>query len=167
LEEWNFHQTISGTPQVGVVSPTLANIYLDKLDHYVEKILIPAYTRGEQRAENPEYGRLADKAAYRKRTGKREEYKQLRKQMQKLPSHDPHDPNYRRLFYVRYADDTLLGFAGPRQEAEEIKRKLGQFLQETLKLEMSEEKTLITKARNQAARFLGYELVNKLYDRKH
>lgn len=167
LEEWKVHQTISGAPQGGVVSPILANIYLDKLDHYVEKILIPEDTRGEQRAENPLYKRLRDNVAYRKRTGKREEYKQLRKQMQKLPSHDPHDPEYRRLFYVRYADDTLLGFAGPRQEAEEIKQKLRQFLRETLKLEMSEEKTLITQASTQAARFLGYEIVKQQNDSKH
>jgi group II intron reverse transcriptase/maturase len=167
LEEWRFHHTMSGAPQGGVVSPTLANIYLDRLDRYVETMLIPAYTRGERRAENPVYKRLRDNVAYRKRTGKREEYKQMRKQMLKLPSTDPHDPEYRRLFYVRYADDTLLGFAGPRQEAEEIKQKLGQFLQETLKLEMSEEKTLITQASTQAARFLGYEIVNQQNDSKH
>ena len=167
LEDWKVHQTLSGAPQGGVISPTLANIYLDKLDQSVEKVLIPAYTRGERRAENPEYGRLADKVAYRKRIGKRKEYKQLRKQMLKLPSFDPHDPGYRRLFYVRYADDTLLGFAGPREEAEEIKQKLGQFLRETLKLEMSEEKTLITQASTQAARFLGYQLVNHQNDSKH
>jgi group II intron reverse transcriptase/maturase len=167
LEEWKFHQTRSGAPQGGVVSPILANIYLDKLDQYVEKMLIPAYTRGEQRAENRAYKRLRDNVAYRKRTGQKEEYKQLRKQMLQLPSCDPHDPGYRRLFYVRYADDTLLGFAGPREEAEEIKQKLGQFLRETLKLEMSEEKTLITQASRHPARFLGYEIVNQQNDSKH
>lgn len=167
LEEWKFHQTISGTPQGGVISPLLANIYLDQLDHYVEQVLIPAYTHGVKRAENPSYKRLADQMAYRKRMGRKKEYKALRKQLQRLPSYDPGDPGYRRLRYVRYADDTLFGFAGPRQEAEDIKRKLRQFLRERLKLELSEEKTLITQASTQAARFLGYEIVNQHNDSKH
>ena len=75
-----------------------------------------------------------------------------------MPSKDIHDPGYRRLRYCRYADDHLLGFAGPKSEAEEIKRRLGQFLRDELKLELSEEKTLITHARTSAARFLGYEI---------
>src|SRR5512135_3349511 len=80
------------------------------------------------------------------------------KQLRSMPSKDTHDPGYRRLRYCRYADDHLLGFAGPKAEAEEIKRRLGQFLRDELKLELSEEKTLITHARTSAARFLGYEI---------
>ncbi len=167
LEEWKFHQTMSGAPQGGVVSPTLANIYLDKLDHYVEKVLIPTYTRGERRAENPAYTKLKNRVFYAKKITQKEKYQELRKQMLQTPSTDPSDSTYRRLFYVRYADDTLLGFAGPRQEAEEIKQNLRQFLRDTLKLEMSEEKTLITQASTQAARFLGYEIVNQQNDSKH
>jgi hypothetical protein len=75
-----------------------------------------------------------------------------------MPSKDLHDPRYRRLRYCRYADDTLLGFTGPKAEAEEIKQRLGQFLRDELRLELSEEKTLITHARTSAARFLGYEI---------
>jgi hypothetical protein len=63
------------------------------------------------------------------------------------------------LRYIRYADDWLLGFCGPRSEAEEIKAGIAEFLREHLKLELSEAKTLITHARTQAARFLGYEVV--------
>ena len=80
----------------------------------------------------------------------------LRRQAQTMPSMDVNDPNYRRLKYVRYADDFLLGFIGPRSEAEEIKQHLGRFLEEELKLHLSETKTLITHARSEAARFLGY-----------
>src|SRR5262249_18386754 len=167
LEDWKFQQTISGTPQGGVVSPLLANIYLDQLDQYVEQVLIPAYTHGVKRAENPSYKRLADQVAYRKRMGRKKEYQELRKQLQCLPSYNPDDPGYRRLRYVRYADDTLFGFAGPRQEAEEIKQRLGQFLRERLKLELSEGKTLITQASRHPARFLGYEIVNQQNDSKH
>ena len=78
--------------------------------------------------------------------------------MRGLPSGDPHDPGYRRLRYVRYADDVLLGFAGPKAEAEEIKARLAQFLRDDLKLELAQDKTLITHARSSAARFLGYEI---------
>ena len=75
-----------------------------------------------------------------------------------LPSKDLNDPNYRRLRYVRYADDFLLGLTGPKCEAEEIKLRLQQFLRDELKLTLSSEKTLITHARTEKARFLGYEI---------
>ncbi len=86
--------------------------------------------------------------------------------MRTLPSHDPNDPDYRRLRYIRYADDFLLGFAGPRAEADDIKRRLGAFLRDTLKLELSADKTLITHGRSTAANFLGYELVVIHNDRR-
>src|SRR5947209_697222 len=141
------------------LSPILSNIYLDKLDQYVEHVLIPKYTRGEKRAANPLYETLRVQEQREKRKGQVEEAKEVRKQFQKLPSVDPNDETYRRLYYVRYADDTLFGFAGPRQEAEEIKQHLGHFLRETLKLEMSQEKTLITHASTERARFLNYHIV--------
>ena len=114
LEEWTFSKTLSGCPQGGVISPILSNIYLDKLDQYVEHVLIPEYTRGRKRADNPVYNELSAKARYLRRKGRVEEAKELRKQFQKLPSSDPHDESYRRLYYVRYADDTLFGFVGTR-----------------------------------------------------
>jgi hypothetical protein len=76
------------------------------------------------------------------------------------------DPQYRRLKYVRYADDFLLGFIGPKSEAEEIKQQLKRFLQEELKRELSEAKTLITHARSEVARFLGYGVTIQQEDRK-
>src|SRR5215469_13075287 len=90
--------------------------------------------------------------------GNAERAEELKKQFQQLPSKDVKDPEFRRLKYVRYADDFLLGFIGPRSEAEEIKRHLAEFLQEELKLELSQVKTLITHSRSEAARFLGYEI---------
>ena len=83
-----------------------------------------------------------------------------------MPSGDPRDPGYRRLRYVRYCDDTLLGFTGPKAEAEEIKQRLTAFLRDNLALELSRDKTLITHARTQAARFLGYEITLLHNDRK-
>ena len=78
--------------------------------------------------------------------------------MRALPSTDPMDPGYRRLKYIRYADDHILGFTGPKAEAEEIKARLAEFLRETLGLELNQQKTLITHARSQRARFLGYDI---------
>jgi hypothetical protein len=86
--------------------------------------------------------------------------------MVSLPSADPDDPDYRRLRYCRYADDHLLGFAGPKAEAEDIKQRLAEFLRDELKLELSQDKTLITHARTGAARFLGYEITIQHNDTK-
>jgi group II intron reverse transcriptase/maturase len=159
LEDWRYHATLSGSPQGGVVSPILASIYLDRLDTFVETTLLPTYTRGTKRRINPAYARLQSQRQRLDQQGRHGEAKALRKQYQRLPAFDPTDPDYRRLHYVRYADDVLLGFVGPRHEAEAIKRQLKDFLRDHLKLELSDEKTLITHATTQAARFLGYEVV--------
>jgi Lon protease-like protein len=129
-------------------------------------MLLPKYNLGKRRARNPAYQTIENAIARAKRRGDRQAVRVLRKQRRKLPSQDPQDPHYRRLRYVRYADDWVLGFSGPKTEAEEIKRELRDFLRETLKLELSEEKTLITHARTEAAKFLGYHLVSQHVDDK-
>jgi group II intron reverse transcriptase/maturase len=166
LEDWKWGATLSGVPQGGVASPILSSIYLHKLDQFVEGVLIPQYTRGERRARNPAYLDLQNQLAKARRRGDRALARTLRQQMVRLPSADPDDPGFRRLRYCRYADDHLLGFAGPKTEAEEIKQRLGAFLQDELKLELSQEKTLITHARTGAARFLGYEITIQHNDSK-
>jgi hypothetical protein len=96
--------------------------------------------------------------------GEREAATRLRRQAQHLPARDPNDPHLRRLWYVRYADDWLLGFSGPRAAAEAIKGQRKVFLRDTRKLTLSEEKTLITHARTASARFLGSEVVTQQAD---
>jgi group II intron reverse transcriptase/maturase len=159
LEEWRYHETLSGAPQGGVLSPLLSNIYLDRMDKYVEKTLLPVYNMGDQRKPHRPYMRMHKAIWKMERNGRRKEARPMRRQLQQLPSRDPNDPGFRRLHYVRYADDWLLGFTGTRREAEDIKGKVGRFLQYRLKLELSERKTLITHGRTEAVRFLGYEIV--------
>jgi retron-type reverse transcriptase len=166
LEEWKYHRTLSGVPQGSIVSPVLANILLDKLDRFVETVLVPRYTKGAVRQKNPAYRRLVSQAHERHKQGRGKEARGLRKQFQRLPSQDPNDPNFRRLRYCRYADDFLLGFVGSKAEAEEIKQQIKTFLRDELGLELSETKTLITHARSEAAHFLGYEITTLHKDTK-
>src|SRR6187551_889448 len=166
LEDWKYHQTLSGAPQGGVVSPILSNIYLHKLDVFVETVLIPQHTRGTQRRRNPEYERRRHRMTQARARGNQDEVRDLRRSLRRLPSVDPHDPGYRRLRYTRYADDHLLGFTGPKAEAEAIKDQLTRFLRDELALELNPDKTLVTHARTRAARYLGYEIIVQQCDTK-
>lgn len=158
MRDWKYHDTPSGTPQGGIISPLLANIYLNDLDKWVENTLIPAYTRGCGRRLGREYKRLGRQITKARGQGNLEEVRRLVKKRRTLASYEPVDPNYRRLRYVRYADDFILGFVGPKEEAERIREQLGEFLSQKLKLTLSPEKTLITHATDEKARFLGYEI---------
>lgn len=158
MKEWKYNKTLSGTPQGGVISPLLSNIYLNKFDHWVEDTLIPAHTRGKRRKSNPVYQRINGRLYRMKRAGKTEGVRELIKQRRELPSFDSNEEGYRRLRYTRYADDFLLGYTGTKAEAEEIKRKIKEWLYDNLKLAFSDEKTLITHATTQMARFLGYDI---------
>lgn len=164
LEDW--HATLSGAPQGGVASPILSNIYLDRLDRFVEHDLLPDYNRGVRRRRNRDYQAVDAEIQRATRHGDRAAVRRLRLARRTLPSQDPDDPDYRRLRYVRYADDWLLGFAGPRHEAEHIKSRIAAFLRDELKLELSQSKTLITHATSQAARFLGYDIKTQHADDK-
>jgi len=156
IEGWQYHKAYSGTPQGGVLSPLLSNIYLNELDQFIEDKLIPQYTRGKRRATNLVYKRLSQRIERARRKGDMTQVHELEKERRQLPSIDPEDPHFRRLRYVRYADDFILGFTGTKAEAGQIKAQIAAFLKEELQLEMSEEKTLITHARTQYAIFLGY-----------
>ena len=166
LEDWEYHETLSGCPQGGVVSPVLSNIYLNKLDEFVEKVLLPQHTQGSHRKKNLGYQRLNDRRQLARKHGDRASARETLRQMRGIPCGDPMDPGYRRLRYCRYADDHILGFTGPEAEAGEIKGQLAAFLRGELALELSAEKTLITHGRTQAARFPGYEIIVQHDDSK-
>jgi group II intron reverse transcriptase/maturase len=158
IEDWQFHKTYSGVPQGSVIGPLLANLVLNDLDQFVEEELFPQFNKGKEREKNPEYRRLSYAMTKARREENTQLYRQLKKQRQQLPNRDPYDPHFRRLKYVRYCDDFLLGYAGTRQEAVEIKQRIQEFLSHQLKLTLSEEKTLVTHATNGCARFLNYEI---------
>ena len=166
LEDWVWHATLSGAPQGGVVSPVLSNIYLHKLDEFVETVLIPQHTQGMRRRRNPAYRKVKRRLASAYERGDRTTVRELRQQLRSLPFGDPCDPGYRRLRYSRYADDHLLGFVGPKAEAEVIKDQLAGFLRDELGLELNADKTLITHARTRAARYLGYDIIVQHGDSK-
>lgn len=157
MEDWQYHQTHSGVPQGGVVSPILSNVVLNELDKWIEDELISQHTKGQQRKRSAEYARLIKRRSDAKRQGQWKRYAQLGKELQLLPSKDPYDPDFRRLRFVRFADDFLLGYVGTRPEAEGIKEQISEFLA-GLGLTLSQEKTLITHASSETAKFLGYEI---------
>lgn len=165
---WEFgkhHRSLAGTPQGGVVSPILANIFLHELDEYVAKTLKPAFDTGTKRRPNPEYQRLCARITSAKRKGEWARVADLRQQRKHLTAGDPYDPEYRRLVYVRYADDFLIGIIGSKAESREVKGLINAKLAE-LGLELSDEKTKITNAASGCARFLGYDIF-KFQDRRH
>jgi len=158
LDGWVYQQTYSGTPQGGVLSPLLANIYLHELDRYIEQALLSQWNRGVKKRRNPEgrhYEYLIHKA---RKHNDRALLEKLIVERRHIPSKDVTDPEFRRLRYVRYADDFILSFIGSHAEAVQIKEAIAAFLRDHLRLEMSEEKTLITAARKERALFLGYAI---------
>ncbi len=158
MEEWRYHESLSGTPQGGIISPLLSNIYLNELDRFVEDTLIPAYTKGDHRKYNAKYVKLTTLIAAARKSGRIDEMLRLRRERRGVRSVAAYDPDYRRLRYVRYADDFLLGFVGPKDEAEAIRQRLSEYLGTELKLTLSMEKTVITHAVDDKAKFLGYEV---------
>ena len=167
VEDWKYNKTYSGTPQGGIISPMLANIYLDKFDKYIKEYAAK-FRKGDRRSINPDYWRLNNKKNRLKQKLQKTsdeqmrksylyEIAQLSKQMLSTPHKDAMDADFRRMQYVRYADDFLISVIGSKSECETIKADITQFMREQLKLELSDEKTLITHAQDKA-KFLGYEI---------
>ena len=189
MEDWKFNKTYSGTPQGGVVSPILANIYLHELDVFMAELCQRTH-KGKERKVMSEYNSISnEKSRVRKflnmlkdknlevvperggmnmplkyagytRTDLSKELDRLTKEQMSVRYADPLDRDFRRLQYTRYADDFLLGFIGSKTEAEAIMEEVKGFLQGTLRLECSEEKTKIVH-HGKGVIFLGYHMVTQ------
>lgn len=170
MEDWVYHNTYSGTPQGSIISPILANIYLNELDVFMAQYA-QTFRQGDKRRINPAYKKPLDKRRGKQEWLKRNEHKifqeqkaavkaeinEINKYLRTIPYVDPMDDSYKRLVYVRYADDFLIGVIGSKVDAKQVKADVGQFIRKQLHLELSQEKTLITHG-SDYAQFLSFQI---------
>lgn len=170
MEDWVYHNTYSGTPQGSIISPILANIYLNELDVFMAQYA-QTFRQGDKRRINPAYKKPLDKRRGKQEWLKRNEHKisqeqkaavkaeidEINQYLRTIPYVDPMDGGYKRLVYVRYADDFLIGVIGSKVDAKQVKADVGQFIRQQLHLELSQEKTLITHG-SDFAQFLSFQI---------
>ena len=169
IEDGKYSPTTVGTPQGGIVSPLLSNIYLNELDVFIGQIqdLTCAHTGNRPRKDNPDYSKIkrqifrlrSERDSLNDTESKKRTNSQVimfSKALRQLPSTDPNDPNFIRIKYVRYADDWIVGITGSIDFTRFILSLIDEFIRNVLKMKLSSEKTLITKFSSGKVRFLGY-----------
>lgn len=151
-----FSENKVGVQQGSILSPLLCNIYLHKLDKFLFDMKAdfsskPSY----KRKKTPAYRKIQYQIS---KANNAEERKLYIKSLRKLHSKDLMDPKFRKLFYVRYADDFIIGVTGSHKEAQLILSKVCNFLSETLKLDLSAHKTHVVNFKKRSIHFLGTDI---------
>lgn len=164
----SIERTKLGIPQGSLISPILANLYLHSLDCYVVNVLLEEWNRGDERKFISGYQTRKALSSEEKSLVGKLELPGLEDAIAKLkhnawiknglPSRDPHDIAFRRLRYVRYTDDFILGFTGKKEEAIAIKNNIEQFLADGLKLKVNENKSKIFHSSDRNIKYLGFFL---------
>ena len=157
--------TLTGTPQGGIVSPILANIYLHGLDAFMEN-LCEQLCKGDVRTRKvyAPYQELNMQRFHARKNGNEQLAREILMKMRTMHSKDPFDQEFIRVKYTRYADDFLVMVIGSKNLAETIREEIRIFLEKELRLELNMEKTLITNLRDQRVKFLGYEIAKTKED---
>jgi len=152
-----------GTPQGSVLSPLLCNIVLHELDQYLENIK-QKFNKGTRRRPNPSYAQLNSKRRYLRNESDR---RKILHEMRKLLTSDPKDPNYKKLKYVRYADDFVVLVIGSHKDALEIRSKIKNFIARECGLTLNLEKTAITNIQKSSFHFLGADCSRAVMTKNH
>ncbi len=172
LEDWKFSETYSGTPQGGICSPILANIFLHELDVFIAE-RIKSFDQGKLRKQSKEYSKIQSRILQRqdkihvaeKYGGMFPEFlselksvvREMDQQRRKLSFYDVKDDGYKRMKYVRYADDFAISISGSKADALQIMTEVKEFLETELLLNISEEKSGIHHIQD-GFNFLGYHI---------
>jgi hypothetical protein len=146
-------KNMAGLPKGGVISPILSNIYMDIFDKKMDKLKCE-FDKGNRRQSNPLYNKLIKDRRKNLKEGKANLTDLLH-----IPSTNLIDPNFKRLKYVRYADDFLIGVIGSKQDCVVMRERIRKFLHANLGMQLNMTKTTIVNAQDrEGVKFLGYTI---------
>lgn len=165
----HYIDSLTGTPQGGIISPLLFNIYMFPLDKFIFKNFIEKYLNHKTNPPNKKYEKIRMKYRNVRKelklleknsteyNMKKHQLSILKNTQMKTPSMDVHNLN-KSSIYARQADDWVLLITGTQKEAENVKTQTSDFIEKHLQIKLDKEKTLITKLIH-GVHFLGFELI--------